>query len=100
MRTTISVIKADIGSLAGHHVVHPDTMAAANKVLADAKSKGVLIDYYITNVGDDLQLIMTHNRGELDPKVHETAWNAFQEAAKVAKSLGLYAAGQDLLSDS
>ncbi|MCI4435987.1 MAG: fructose 1,6-bisphosphatase, partial [Ignisphaera sp.] len=30
---TISVIKADIGSLAGHHVVHPDTMAAAAKVL-------------------------------------------------------------------
>ncbi|RLG85059.1 MAG: hypothetical protein DRO39_06490, partial [Thermoprotei archaeon] len=26
-KVTLSVIKADIGSLAGHHVVHPDTMA-------------------------------------------------------------------------
>ncbi|MFP3162758.1 MULTISPECIES: fructose-1,6-bisphosphate aldolase/phosphatase [Acidianus] len=100
MKTTISVIKADIGSLAGHHVVHPDTMAAANKVLAEAKKNGVIIDYYITNVGDDMELIMTHNRGELDTKVHETAWDAFKEATKVAKDLGLYAAGQDLLSDT
>ncbi|ACP35949.1 protein of unknown function DUF100 [Sulfolobus islandicus Y.G.57.14] len=100
MKTTLSVIKADIGSLAGHHVVHPDTIAAANKILAEAKRNNVISDYYITYVGDDLQLIMTHNRGELDTKVHETAWNAFKEAAKVAKDLGLYAAGQDLLSDS
>lgn len=100
MKTTISVIKADIGSLAGHHVVHPDTMAIANKVLAEAKRDGVIIDYYITNVGDDLELIMTHTRGELDPKIHEIAWNAFKEATKVAKDLGLYAAGQDLLTDT
>ncbi|BDB97163.1 fructose-1,6-bisphosphate aldolase/phosphatase [Saccharolobus caldissimus] len=100
MKTTLSVIKADIGSLAGHHVVHPDTIAAANKILAEAKRNNIIIDYYITYVGDDLQLIMTHNRGELDMKVHETAWNAFKEATRIAKELGLYAAGQDLLSDS
>ncbi|EZQ03045.1 MULTISPECIES: fructose-1,6-bisphosphate aldolase/phosphatase [Acidianus] len=100
MKTTISVIKADIGSIAGHHVVHPDTMAAANKVLAQAKKDGIIIDYYITNVGDDMELIMTHTRGELDEKVHGTAWEAFKEATKVSKELGLYAAGQDLLSDT
>ncbi|EHP69491.1 MAG: fructose-1,6-bisphosphate aldolase/phosphatase [Metallosphaera yellowstonensis] len=100
MRTTVSVIKADIGSLAGHHVVHPDTMAAANRVLAEAKRQSIILDYYITNVGDDLELIMTHTRGELDQKVHEVAWNAFKEATNVAKELGLYAAGQDLLSDT
>ncbi len=100
MRTTLSVIKADIGSLAGHHTVHPDTMAVANKVLAEAKRTGIIVDYYITHVGDDLELIMTHTRGALDTKVHETAWNAFKEAARIARDLGLYAAGQDLLSDS
>ena len=100
MRSTVSVIKADIGSLSGHHVVHPDTMAAANRVLAEAKRQGIILDYYITNVGDDLELIMSHTRGELDTKVHETAWDAFKEATKVSKELGLYAAGQDLLSDS
>ncbi len=99
-KTTISVIKADIGSLAGHHIVHPETLAAATKVLAEAKFKGLIIDFYVTNVGDDLQLIMTHKRGVDAPEIHELAWNAFKEAANVAKDLGLYAAGQDLLSEA
>lgn len=99
-KTTISIIKADIGSLVGHHVVHPDTIAAATRVLAEAKSKGVLVDFYVTNVGDDLELIMTHKKGVDSSEVHGIAWNAFQEAAKVAKELGLYATGQDLLSEA
>ncbi|MEM2206867.1 MAG: fructose 1,6-bisphosphatase, partial [Sulfolobales archaeon] len=98
--TTVSVIKADIGSLAGHHVVHPDTLAAATKVLAEAKIKGVIEDFYVTNAGDDLELIMTHRKGVDSPEVHGLAWDAFREAAKVSKELGLYAAGQDLLSDA
>lgn len=97
---TLSVIKADIGSLAGHHIVHPDTIAAATKVLAEAKRKGLIIDFYVTNAGDDLELIMTHNKGVDSPDIHGLAWDAFKEAAKVAKELGLYAAGQDLLTDA
>ncbi len=100
VKTTLSVIKADIGSLAGHHVVHPDTMAAATKVLAEAKSKGVIKDFYVTHVGDDLALIMTHQKGVDSPDIHELAWNAFKEATKISKELGLYAAGQDLLSEA
>ncbi|MEM0025426.1 MAG: fructose-1,6-bisphosphate aldolase/phosphatase [Zestosphaera sp.] len=99
-KTTISVIKADIGSLAGHHIVHPETLAVATKVLAEAKFKGLIIDFYVTNVGDDLQLIMTHRRGVDAPEIHELAWSAFKEAANVARDLGLYAAGQDLLSEA
>lgn len=99
-KTTISVIKADIGSLAGHHIVHPETLAVATKVLAEAKFKGLIIDFYVTNVGDDLQLIMTHKKGVDSPEIHGLAWNAFKEAANVAKDLGLYAAGQDLLSEA
>ncbi len=97
---TLSVIKADIGSIAGHHKVHPDTMAAAARVLAEAKRKGLIIDYYVTHVGDDLQLIMTHRKGVDNSEIHGLAWEAFKKAADVAKELGLYAAGQDLLSDA
>lgn len=97
---TLSVIKADIGSLAGHHVVHPDTIAAASRVLVEAKRKGLLIDFYVTNVGDDLQLIMTHRKGVDNSEIHGVAWEAFKKATEVAKELGLYAAGQDLLSDA
>ncbi len=97
---TVSVIKADIGSIAGHHKVHPDTMAAAARVLAEAKRRGIIIDFYVTHVGDDLQLIMTHRKGPDHPDIHGLAWDAFKKATEVAKELGLYAAGQDLLSDA
>ncbi len=43
---------------------------------------------------------MTHRNGEEYEEVHELALNAFLEATKVAKSLKLYGAGQDLLSDT
>ena len=99
-KVTISVIKADIGSIAGHHKVHPDTILAASRVLAEAKKKGVIKSFYVTHVGDDLQLIMTHDKGVDSPEIHGLAWEAFKEATKVAKKLGLYAAGQDLLSDA
>ncbi|MET1102305.1 MAG: fructose-1,6-bisphosphate aldolase/phosphatase [Pyrodictiaceae archaeon] len=99
-KITISVIKADIGSIAGHHKVHPDTMAAAARVLAEAKRKGIIIDFYVTHVGDDLQLIMTHRKGVDHPDIHGIAWDAFKKATEVSKELGLYAAGQDLLSDA
>lgn len=99
-KVTISVIKADIGSLAGHHITHPKTLEAASRVLEEGKSKEIIIDYYVTHAGDDLELIMTHTKGVDNPEVHGLAWNAFKEAAKVAKELGLYAAGQDLLSDA
>lgn len=62
-KVTISVIKADIGSIAGHHKVHPDTMLAASRVLAEAKKKGLIKSFYVTHVGDDLELIMTHYKG-------------------------------------
>uniref|UniRef100_A0A7J3ZLL6 Fructose-1,6-bisphosphate aldolase/phosphatase n=1 Tax=Fervidicoccus fontis TaxID=683846 RepID=A0A7J3ZLL6_9CREN len=99
-KVTLSVIKADVGSLAGHHVVHPDLLATATRVLAEGKEEGIIEDFYVTSVGDDLQLIMTHYKGVDSSEVHKLAWEAFQEAAKVARELGLYGAGQDLLSDA
>ncbi|MEM1921665.1 MAG: fructose 1,6-bisphosphatase, partial [Desulfurococcaceae archaeon] len=99
-KITLTVIKADVGSIAGHHIPHPDQMAAATKVLAEAKHKGLIIDFYVTHVGDDIQLIMTHRKGEDNPDIHGLAWDAFQAATKVARELKLYAAGQDLLIET
>jgi fructose 1,6-bisphosphate aldolase/phosphatase len=99
-KITLSVIKADVGSIAGHHIVHPDQLAAATKMLAEAKQKGVILDFYVTHVGDDIQLIMTHTKGPDHPDIHGLAWDSFQAAAKVARELKLYAAGQDLLSEA
>ncbi len=98
-KITVSVIKADVGGFPGHVEAHPDLLEAAESVLEDAVDE-IIIDYYVTRCGDDIDLIMTHDRGEDDEKVHELAWNAFQEATKVAEDLKLYGAGQDLLSDA
>jgi fructose 1,6-bisphosphate aldolase/phosphatase len=99
-RITISIIKADVGSLAGHYVTHPKLLDVAKKTLSKAKASGLLVDYFVCNCGDDLEFIMTHKNGEDSSEIHEMAWNAFQEAATTAKELGLYAAGQDLLADA
>ena len=100
MNITLSVIKADIGGFVGHSESHPDILAKADECLSKAKSDGLLVDYHVTKCGDDLQLIMTHQQGEENEKIHKLAWDTFIEGTKVAKSLKLYGAGQDLLADA
>ena len=100
MKTTISVIKADVGSIAGHAKTQVALLNKCDELLAKAKDESLLVDYHITSCGDDIDLIMTHRNGEENEEVHELAFNAFMEATKVAKSLKLYGAGQDLLSDT
>ena len=100
MKITLSVIKADIGGYVGHSESHPDVLARAREMLGKAKKDGLLIDYCVTKCGDDLELIMTHQRGVDDEKVHKLAWDTFVEGTAIARKLGLYGAGQDLLSDA
>ncbi len=97
---TLSVIKADIGGWVGHSHIHPDLIDRAKDVLADGQKQGTIVDFHVTAAGDDLQLIMTHTKGDDSPEVHQLAWRAFEEATQVAKQLKLYGAGQDLLSDA
>ncbi len=100
VETTISVIKADIGSLGGHVVVPDFLMELARKRLKEAVQKGIIKDFYVANAGDDLELIMTHHRGEGSEDVHRLAWDIFNEGAKLAREKKIYAAGQDILSDT
>jgi len=100
-KTTVSVIKADVGSVAGHHVVHAEQMVVARSCLEKAKKDGMIIDFHVFNCGDDLELLMTHRHGENSRRIRELAWNIFREVTeKVSKPMKLYGAGQDLLSDT
>lgn len=99
-KTTISVIKADVGSYVGHRSVHPSLMKLADDRLAEAKSNGLVIDYRVARCGDDLDLVITHKRGSGSSEIHELAWNIFSSCAEVAREMRLYGAGQDLLSDA
>ncbi|KUO92861.1 MAG: fructose 1,6-bisphosphatase [Thermocladium sp. ECH_B] len=101
MRTTISIIKADIGGLPGHAWVHPKILEYAADRLASEVRNGSIIDYFVFNVGDDMSLLMTHNKGPNNASIHEIAWNIFRDATEsIAKKVRLYGAGQDLLKDS
>ena len=100
MKVTVSLIKADIGSLAGHHEVYEACKETARNMLQEAKDQGKIVDFCVTACGDDLELIMTHEKGTDNPEIHELAWNIFKAAANVAREYKLYAAGQDILSEA
>jgi Archaeal fructose 1,6-bisphosphatase len=99
-KVTVSIIKADVGSVVGHSRPHPSMMQVAKDILTDKQKQGVIEDFYVTRVGDDINLYMTHYKGEGHKDVHGAAWDCFQAATKLAKSMKLYAAGQDILTDA
>ncbi len=99
-KTTISIIKCDVGSLAGHHIVPKPLFDVAEKNLKKAVKEGIINNYYVFNAGDDLELLMAHERGEQNHDVHKLAWETFKEASNKASQMKLYAAGQDLLKDA
>lgn len=99
-KITVSVIKADVGGYVGHSAMHPALIEKAKENLETAKQDGKLIDFWVMSCGDDLDLIMTHKRGEGDEGIHKLAWDTFMECTQVAKGLKLYGAGQDMLSDA
>lgn len=100
MLITISVIKADVGSIGGHTKPTSAMLTAAKKSVAHAIKKGLLIDGMITHTGDDIAIIMSHSKGNDDPAIHQFAWDTFLQATKFANDCGCYGAGQDLLVDA
>jgi fructose 1,6-bisphosphate aldolase/phosphatase len=100
VKTTLSLIKADVGSVAGHIIVPKPLFDIANKKLKEAKESGLINSFYVFNAGDDLELLMTHYKGEDNEEIHKLAWDTFKAGADKAKSLKLYGAGQDLLIDA
>jgi fructose 1,6-bisphosphate aldolase/phosphatase len=58
------------------------------------------LDAYAGSCGDDLHLIMTHELGVDAEPIHSFVWDVFQQTTALAEELGLYGAGQDILSDA
>jgi fructose 1,6-bisphosphate aldolase/phosphatase len=96
-KVTISIIKCDVGSLAGHYVVPKPLFDVAERSLKKATEEGLVNNFYVFNAGDDLELLMVHEKGEQNAEIHKLAWDTFKECADKASQLKLYAAGQDLL---
>lgn len=99
MKVTLSIIKADIGSIGGH-------IKPSQKVLEAVEShvkkfgKTLFIDSFIEFTGDDIAILLTHKKGAQNKEIHKLCWDALYAGAAVAKKQGLYGAGQDLLVDA
>jgi len=99
MKLTISLIKADIGSIGGHTRPSQAMLDLVKNQLEEAKNN-LIIDFYTYFIGDDIGLLMTHTHGKNSSVIHNFAWQVFQNAAQIAAEQGLYAAGQDLIADA
>ncbi len=97
MKTTLSCIKADIGSIGGHIV---PSKGVLNRIREHIGHEGEVRDHFITYTGDDVSILISHHKGAETSQIHQLAWDAFQKGTEVAKEEGLYGAGQDLLSDA
>lgn len=99
MKITLSIIKADIGSIGGHLKPSQKLIETIENHIK-SKGKGKIIDYYIGYTGDDIAILTTHKKGVGAGTIHKLCWEAFLAGTKVAKAQGLYGAGQDLLKSS
>jgi len=100
MKITVSVIKADVGSIGGHTKPSEHMLRAVRDEAAGAVGNGLLIDGFVSYTGDDIAITMSHTRGEGNSEIHQFAWNCFVKATEIAREYGLYGAGQDLLVDA
>ena len=99
MKTTLTVIKADVGSIGGHIQPSRRLLQRVAEVV-ESSGKALVQDHYIGFTGDDIAILMTHTHGVGHQPIHKLAWDAFVAGTAIAKEEGLYGAGQDLLKDS
>lgn len=100
MKITLSILKADVGSIGGHTKPSDRMLDAVKNDTAHAVKQGLLIDAWVGHTGDDICIVASHTRGENDTDVHQFAWNSFLHATDIASQFGLYGAGQDLIVDA
>jgi fructose 1,6-bisphosphate aldolase/phosphatase len=99
MKTTLTVIKADIGSVGGHIQPSQRLLEGVDGYVSQ-HHRGLLIDHRVSFTGDDIAILCTHNHGTANEDVHKLAWQAFKAGTDLAFDQGLYGAGQDLLKDA
>ncbi|MBI2157572.1 MAG: fructose 1,6-bisphosphatase [Candidatus Rokubacteria bacterium] len=100
MRITVSVIKADVGSVGGHTRPSERMLEVVRAQVREAVRFQLLLDGLVTHTGDDIAIIMSHTRGPGAHEIHRFAWDSFLAATEEARAAGLYGAGQDLLVDA
>jgi fructose 1,6-bisphosphate aldolase/phosphatase len=99
MKITLTLGKADIGSIGGH-IKPGERLMDIVKRFVVRSGKALVTDLYISHTGDDIAILLVHKHGTGNEKVHKLLWDAFWTGAEDARKQGLYGAGQDLLKDA
>nr|VDS10912.1 Fructose-1,6-bisphosphate aldolase/phosphatase [uncultured Microgenomates group bacterium]VDS10914.1 Fructose-1,6-bisphosphate aldolase/phosphatase [uncultured Microgenomates group bacterium] len=99
MKITISIIKADVGSVGGHEIPSKRLIETIENHVKK-EGKRLLLDYKIFHTGDDTGILMSHIHGVNYSDIHKLAFDAFVAGTEVAKEQGLYGAGQDILKNA
>lgn len=100
-KITLSVIKADVGSIGGHTQPSKKMLKRVREFADDQFVGPNMRNVMVAHTGDDIAIIMSHHLGVASPCIHrDVAWNAFKAATEVAREEGMYGAGQDLLVDA
>jgi fructose 1,6-bisphosphate aldolase/phosphatase len=100
MKITLSILKADVGSIGGHTKPSQRMLDAVREDARNAIKRGLLIDAFVGHTGDDICITASHAHGSNNTDVHQFAWKTFLRATDIASQYGLYGAGQDLLVDA
>ena len=100
MKITLSILKADVGSIGGHTKPSDKMMDATRDAVQAAIDSKLIIDGYVSHTGDDIAMLVSHTKGPDNDDIHQFAWRTFLEATAIAQRHGLYGAGQDLLVDA
>ncbi|MBI3303721.1 MAG: fructose 1,6-bisphosphatase, partial [Deltaproteobacteria bacterium] len=95
---TLSDIKADAGGKVGHTTPPALFDGVARASLREAQENGIVRDFQVFAVGDDMHLLMAHNRGIDANDIHLLAFRTFWRLVWVTELIGYkpYGLAQDL----
>jgi len=99
MHVSLSIIKAEIGSIGGHLCPSQCLVQTVRELITERGAK-LLLDSDVSYTGDDIAIVSTHERRPTNEAVHKLCWDVFIAGTEGAKVQGLYDTGQDLIKDS
>ncbi|MGH7830334.1 MAG: fructose 1,6-bisphosphatase, partial [Candidatus Binatia bacterium] len=85
---TLSDIKADAGGKVGHTTPVTLFEFAARASLTEAQEQGLIQDFQVFSVGDDLHLLMYHRHGVDSNDIHLLAFRAFWRVVWITELIG------------